>query len=77
MNIGLCFILMNTVGWLMWENRLNYELVYESIAAILYFCVIVSMLNWDGIEDGNYKVNGWLSSVSTNDMVSHSSYKKL
>jgi hypothetical protein len=75
--IGFCFILVNTIGWLMWENSINYELAYEAISSFLYLCVIVSMLNWDGIEDGNYIPDDWIATFYADNMGGHSGYKKL
>jgi len=59
-HICMGFILLNTLGWINWEIGIIPE-AYVVGAAILYMCVIVSLLNWDGIEDGNYKINRWLN----------------
>ena len=59
MRLCICFMILNAMAWVMWEYSINYEFAYESISAFLYFCVIVSLLNWDGVEDGNYEINRW------------------
>jgi hypothetical protein len=61
LNICFGFIVLNSAAWLMWELRLPYEMVYELFALVLYLCTVVSLLNWDGIENGNYRIDGWAS----------------
>lgn len=64
LNICLGFILLNSVAWIMWELSLPYENIYALVAAILYFCAIVSLLSRDGIENGNYRnyrFNEWFN----------------
>lgn len=56
--ISLGFIALNGIGWLMWEFSLFPQL-YVFGAIILYLCAIVCLLNWDGVEDGNYKIDRW------------------
>ncbi|MCK5606573.1 hypothetical protein KAR91_32025 [Candidatus Pacearchaeota archaeon] len=75
--ISTCFIFLNSLSWVLWENSINYEFAYEPIAAILYLCVVVSMLNWDGVEDGNYKFSDWLRSLRVDHMANNHNYKKL
>ena len=75
--ISACFIVLNSLSWILWENSINYEFAYESIATILYLCVVVSMLNWDGIEDGNYKLGDWIRPFRVNNMANSHNYKKL
>ena len=75
--ISACFVVLNSVSWIMWENSVNYEFAYQSIATILYLYVIVSMLKRDGIEDGNYKLGDWLHPFRINNMANDHNYKKL
>lgn len=59
-NISFCFIVLNGITWVMWNGEFPYYgIMYETGSMILYFCAIVSLLNWDGVEDGAYKMDSW------------------
>lgn len=77
MRVCLCFILLNGGAWVMWEFSINYEFAYETISAILYFCIIVSLLSWDGIEDGNYNLDNWNHPFRTNNLAINKCHKEL
>jgi hypothetical protein len=55
LKICFCFILLNVWAWVMWEMGVSL-FFYEPGAAILYLYTIVSLLSWDGIENGNYNI---------------------
>ncbi len=58
MKISFCFIIVNSLGWIMWMAYLDL-FIYQYAAMLLYMWTIVVLLNWDGIEDGNYKMDRW------------------
>ena len=59
-NISFGFIVLNGISWVMWNGEFPYYgIMYETGSMILYFCAIVSLLNWDGVEDGAYKMVSW------------------
>lgn len=60
MKISFCFIIVNFIGWLMWMTYIDL-LLYQYVSILLYITAIVSLLNWDGVEDGNYKVDWWIN----------------
>lgn len=76
MKISFCFIIINFIGWIMWMSYLDLAL-YQYAASLLYISVIVALLNWDGIEDGNHTMDGWINSFRINNMASYYNYKKL
>ena len=76
MRVCMCFILLNGGAWIMWEFSINYEFTYETIAAMMYFYIIVSLLSWDGIEDGNYKLDNWVHPFRANNLAINKCHKK-
>ena len=76
MRVCMCFILLNGGAWIMWEFSINYEFIYETIAAFMYLYIVVSLLSWDGIEDGNHKLDNWAHPFRANNMAINKCYKK-
>jgi hypothetical protein len=57
--ISFAFTVVNALSWLLWFNGVEpYITAY--IAILLYLSAIVALLTWDGEEDGNYRLSGWL-----------------
>lgn len=59
LGISFCFILLNISSWIMWELRINYEVAYESLSAVLYLCAIISLLDRDMAENGDSEISWW------------------
>jgi hypothetical protein len=57
--ILLSFTVVNALSWVLWFNGIQpFATAY--IAMSLYLSTIVVLLTWDGEEDGNYRLSGWL-----------------
>ena len=74
--IFLIGIVLNLYGWIIWMLYLS-PVSYNIPFMLLYGSVIIALLSWDGVEDGNYRMDGWANFFRVPDYKSLFSSRKI